>query len=488
MAFTRLNTTYAGGPNVHVVNFPLGYLSQDDVTARVNNEVDGLGDPVYRPLTWLTEGTVAIGGTALVNGDEIELERTVDKDTLEHDYADGEIINEPNLDASFKQAIMLVHEVLDGRFGVLTTDLDAGGNKITNVADGVDDGDAVNYAQLVDMTGNAPVYAAEAAASAADALVSENNAAAALAACLTIYDNFDDRYLGQKSSAPTLDNDGNALIDGALYYNTVDNKMYVYDLGTTTWLAIEQNLADGSVTNAKLATMAAATIKGRALGAGTGVPVDLTASQVRAAADAEQTISGRALTSVTVALDDKVVIQDTSDSNNVKTVTTRAVSNLSYVEGTVVATTSGTSHDVTGFASGTKKITIPVSGISTNGTSNLLLQLIDAGGVENTGYLSAANTNTDSGSTVERSTAGFLLTGAWGTSSDLHGEITLTRLNASTNKWVCSFSTGVSSADQSHAGGGSKSLSAELTGFRLTTVNGTDVFDAGEFNSIGEGA
>ncbi len=79
-------------------------------------------------------------------------------------------------------------------------------------------------------------------------------AAAALAACQTIYDNFDDRYLGQKSSAPSVDNDGNALIDGALYYNTADNKMYVYDLGTTTWLAIETNIPDGSITNAKLAS------------------------------------------------------------------------------------------------------------------------------------------------------------------------------------------------------------------------------------------
>lgn len=80
------------------------------------------------------------------------------------------------------------------------------------------------------------------------------DAAAALAACQVIYDNFDDRYLGQKSSAPTVDNDGNALIDGALYYNTVDNKMYVYDLGTTTWLAIETNITDGSVTAPKIAT------------------------------------------------------------------------------------------------------------------------------------------------------------------------------------------------------------------------------------------
>ena len=48
-------------------------------------------------------------------------------------------------------------------------------------------------------------------------------------------DNFDDRYLGAKSSDPSVDNDGNALIDGALYFNTTDNVTKVYDLGGTAW-------------------------------------------------------------------------------------------------------------------------------------------------------------------------------------------------------------------------------------------------------------
>jgi hypothetical protein len=54
-------------------------------------------------------------------------------------------------------------------------------------------------------------------------------AAASAAAAATTYDNFDDRYLGAKSSAPTLDNDGNALIEGALYWNSVANAMLAWD-------------------------------------------------------------------------------------------------------------------------------------------------------------------------------------------------------------------------------------------------------------------
>jgi hypothetical protein len=54
-------------------------------------------------------------------------------------------------------------------------------------------------------------------------------AAASAAAAATIYDNFDDRYLGAKATAPSVDNDGNALIEGALYWNSVDNAMYAWD-------------------------------------------------------------------------------------------------------------------------------------------------------------------------------------------------------------------------------------------------------------------
>ena len=53
-------------------------------------------------------------------------------------------------------------------------------------------------------------------------------AAASAAAAATTYDNFDDRYLGSKSTAPSVDNDGDALIEGAIYWNSVDNAMYAW--------------------------------------------------------------------------------------------------------------------------------------------------------------------------------------------------------------------------------------------------------------------
>jgi hypothetical protein len=61
-----------------------------------------------------------------------------------------------------------------------------------------------------------------------DVAGSATSAAASAAAAAASYDSFDDRYLGAKSSAPTLDNDGNALVTGALYWNSVSNTMFAW--------------------------------------------------------------------------------------------------------------------------------------------------------------------------------------------------------------------------------------------------------------------
>ena len=73
------------------------------------------------------------------------------------------------------------------------------------------------------------------ASSATAAATSETNAAASAAAAAATLDNFDDRYLGVKTSDPTVDNDGDPLVAGALYYNSTDGVMKVYDGGT--WIA-----------------------------------------------------------------------------------------------------------------------------------------------------------------------------------------------------------------------------------------------------------
>lgn len=84
---------------------------------------------------------------------------------------------------------------------------------------------------------NAATSESNAATSASNASISASNAATSEANAAASYDSFDDRYLGAKSSAPTLDNDNDALIVGALYFDTTSNALNVYT--SSGWVAIE---------------------------------------------------------------------------------------------------------------------------------------------------------------------------------------------------------------------------------------------------------
>lgn len=82
---------------------------------------------------------------------------------------------------------------------------------------------------------NASSSASSASTSASNASAAQTAAEAARDATLTAYDNFDDRYLGSKTSDPSVDNDGNALVGGALYFNSTDGIMKLYN--GTSWVA-----------------------------------------------------------------------------------------------------------------------------------------------------------------------------------------------------------------------------------------------------------
>jgi hypothetical protein len=67
-------------------------------------------------------------------------------------------------------------------------------------------------------------------------LTSATSAASSASSAETAYDNFDDRYLGSKTTAPSVDNDGNTLLVGALYFNSVTGVMSVWS--GSAWVAI----------------------------------------------------------------------------------------------------------------------------------------------------------------------------------------------------------------------------------------------------------
>jgi hypothetical protein len=152
------------------------------------------------------------------------------------------------------------------------------------------------------------------------------------------------------------------------------------------------------------------------------------------------------------------------------------------VSGTAV-TASGTSVDFTGIPSWVKRITVMFSGVSTNGTSAPLVQ-IGAGSFTVSGYLGVSNATVAGGATSGTNfTTGFGVQSV-AAANVLHGNMVLT--NVTSNTWVAAHSIGTSNGTTAMGGGGSIALSGTLDRIRLTTVNGTDAFDAGTINILYE--
>ena len=149
--------------------------------------------------------------------------------------------------------------------------------------------------------------------------------------------------------------------------------------------------------------------------------------------------------------------------------------------GTAVATTSGTSVTFTGIPAWVKKITVMFQAVSTSGTSPLLIR-IGNGSIINTGYVSAFWT---ANITNGQSTTSFQVTGGAAAASSFVGNIVIN--NISGNSWVSSGVLGDSSASSNTSiSGGSISLGGTLDRLAITTVNGTDTFDAGSINILYE--
>lgn len=129
--------------------------------------------------------------------------------------------------------------------GTMSGNLAMGSNRITGMADPTSNQDAATKFYVDSILGSATSAAASASAAATSALNASNSATSAsnsanaaansASAAATSYDEFDDRYLGSKTSNPTTDNDGNALLTGALYWNSVAGEMRVYS--GTAWQA-----------------------------------------------------------------------------------------------------------------------------------------------------------------------------------------------------------------------------------------------------------
>jgi hypothetical protein len=158
------------------------------------------------------------------------------------------------------------------------------------------------------------------------------------------------------------------------------------------------------------------------------------------------------------------------------------------VQGTAVASTSGTSIDFTGIPSWVRRVTVMFNGVSTNGTNNLQIQIGSSSGFVTSGYAGAGGTIVQAGtSAVANTSAGFLVEAGATISvaaTVRHGRATI--LNISGNIWVFDSTISNSTSTQIAFGAGGVTLSGVLDRVRITTVGGTDTFDAGSINLLWE--
>jgi hypothetical protein len=164
------------------------------------------GDGLTKTGNTLNVGT-ASSSRIVVNGDNIDLAssgvtpgtyQSVTFDT----YGRATAGTNPTTIAGYNITNAYTKTEIDSIFGSTTAAATSASNAATSAS-------------------NASTSASNASTSASNAATSETNAAAS-------YDAFDDRYLGSKSSAPSVDNDGNALLTGALYWNNSVNTLYVW--------------------------------------------------------------------------------------------------------------------------------------------------------------------------------------------------------------------------------------------------------------------
>ena len=154
------------------------------------------------------------------------------------------------------------------------------------------------------------------------------------------------------------------------------------------------------------------------------------------------------------------------------------------VSGTAVASTSGTSIDFTGIPSWVKRITVMLSGVSLSGTSALRLR-IGAGSIETTGYTGMALRSVSSGSVGTATfSLGYDSSGIGVAASSSSGHFILTNLSG--NIWVVSANIGMADASTMNTITGTKTTATTLDRLSVTTVNGTDTFDAGSINIMYE--
>jgi hypothetical protein len=275
--------TYTGDGSNRIFNVTFQYLLQANVYVKVNN--------VAVTYTWLDSSRVQLT-TAPDVGAFVEVRRVSNRTTRAVDFQDGAVLTEAALDADSNQLFEMAQEAFDSSDTTIQLDynntFNAGNKQIKSVANPTDAQDAVtkvwaetaqssqlaladaaaaaalvsqnaalvsqnaSEASKVISTAQAVISTTKAAESLAsevistaksvistdkaaiattkaeEALASQNAASTSETNAAASLDAFDDRFLGSFATAPTVDNDNDALATGTLYWNSASSRMYAW--------------------------------------------------------------------------------------------------------------------------------------------------------------------------------------------------------------------------------------------------------------------
>lgn len=241
---------YTGNGTQTDYTLPFPYIDRADVVATVNT--------VSVPFTFLNASAVRLT-TAPATGTTVQVRRKSNKASVPVNFSDGSVLLEKDLDTLAQFALYSVQEQDDAtqdalvvigqpNFQAITDQITANKNSAAASATSA----TASATSATSSQGAATASQAAAASSASGAATSATNAttsatasgnsatasansatvsANSAAAAALSYDEFDDRYLGSKAAAPTLDNDGNALLTGALYFNSTSGVLNVRTAG-----------------------------------------------------------------------------------------------------------------------------------------------------------------------------------------------------------------------------------------------------------------
>ena len=423
MAFALLRYTANGSTDTFSVTF--SYRSTDDVVVKL----DGVTKTITTHYTFPTTSQVQFVSTP-TDGQVVEIRRATSHSTRIVDYQAGSVIKESDLDNDSIQGFNMAQEAIDITDDALTKDsldrYDATSKRIINVTDptGAQDASTKNYvdtkfaSDVSTVAASATAAASSATASASSATASASSATSAAAS----YDSFDDRYLGAKASDPSVDNDGDALIDGALYFNTTSNVMKVYDLGNTTWVTIKPTTTEqGHIDTVSGISANVTTVAGKATEIGRLGTADAVADMaILGTTDVVADMNTLGTADVVADMNTLGTADVVSDMNTLGTAD--VVSDMDTLAGISanITTVAGVSSDVTTVAGQTTEIgrlgtADAVADMNTLGTADVVTDMNTLGTASNVTAMdnvsgSIANVNTVSGSIANVNTAATNIT------------------------------------------------------------------------------